>query len=110
MHSIAILVLESSPTDEINTPLDAVWYVISTITTVGYGDTIPMSFGGKILGILLMIVGVDFFSLLTASLSWWFMRGIESEEVELKTKIVSMEESINEMRSEIKEFKELLKK
>jgi voltage-gated potassium channel len=107
--SIAVLVLESSPTDEINTPLDAVWYVVSTITTVGYGDTVPVSFGGKILGIILMIVGVGFFSLLTATIAFYLMRGIESEEEELKDKIISLESSVNEMRTEIKEFKELLK-
>ncbi len=90
--TIAMLVLESSPVDQINTPLDALWYVVTTITTVGYGDTIPMSVGGRVLGIVLMIVGVVFFSLLTASLSSYFMRGIESEEEELKNKIVSMED------------------
>jgi voltage-gated potassium channel len=108
--SIAILVLESSPTDKINTPMDALWYVMSTITTVGYGDITPESFGGKVFGIFLMIVGVGFFSLLTATLSSWFLRGIESEEEELKNKIVSMESSMNELKSEIKEIKNLLKK
>jgi voltage-gated potassium channel len=108
--SIAMLVLESSPVDEINTPLDALWYVVTTITTVGYGDTVPMSNGGRVLGILLMIVGVVFFSLLTASLSSYFMRGIESEEERLKNRIVSMEDSINEMRNEMKELKDMLKK
>lgn len=57
-----------------------------------------------------MIVGVGFFSLLTATLSSWFLRGIESEEEELKNKIVSMESSMNELKSEIKEIKDLLKK
>lgn len=108
--SIAILVLEGSPTDQIQTPLDAVWYVVSTITTVGYGNDLPVTFGGKILGIILMIVGVVFFSLLTATLSSWFMRGIETEEEMLKNKIINMETTMNEMKSEIKEFKELLKK
>ena len=108
--SIAILVLESSPTDKINTPMDALWYVMATITTVGYGDITPESFGGKVFGIFLMIVGVGFFSLLTATLSSWFLRGIESEEEELKNKIVSMESSMNELKSEIKEIKNLLKK
>jgi voltage-gated potassium channel len=108
--SIAILVLEGSPTSQIQTPLDAVWYVVSTVTTVGYGNDLPVTFDGKILGIILMIVGVVFFSLLTATLSSWFMRGIETEEEDLKDKVVSMEITINEMRSEIKEFKELLKK
>ena len=108
--SIAILVLEGSPTDQIQTPLDAVWYVVSTITTVGYGNDLPVTFGGKILGIILMVVGVVFFSLLTAALSSWFMRGIETEEEMLKNKIINMEITMNEMKSEIKEFKELLKK
>jgi voltage-gated potassium channel len=84
--------------------------VVSTVTTVGYGNGLPVSFGGKILGIILMIVGVVFFSLLTATLSSWFMRGIETEEEILKNKIISMEISMNEMKSDIKEFKELLKK
>jgi voltage-gated potassium channel len=108
--SIAILVLEGSPTDQIQTPLDAVWYVVSTVTTVGYGNDLPVSFGGRILGIILMIVGVVFFSLLTATLSSWFMRGFETEEEDLKNKIISMEITMNEMKSDIKEFKELLKK
>jgi voltage-gated potassium channel len=108
--TIAVLVLESSPTDEINTPLDALWYVVSTVTTVGYGDIVPVSPGGKALGIILMIIGVGFFSLLTATLSSYFMRDMESEEKELKEQVQSLENSINEMKSEIAEFKELLKK
>jgi voltage-gated potassium channel len=100
-------VLEGSPTDQIQTPLDAVWYVVSIITTVGYGNDLPVTFGGRILGIILMIVGVVFFSLLTATLSSWFMRGIETEEEMLKNKIINMEITMNEMKSEIKE---LLKK
>lgn len=108
--TIAVLVLESSPTDEINTPIDALWYVVSTITTVGYGDIVPISPGGKVLGIILMIVGVGFFSILTATLSSYFMRDMETDEKELKKQVESLENSINEMKSEIQEFKEILKK
>ena len=107
--SVAMLVMESSPTDEINTPMDALWYVIATISTVGYGDITPESFGGKIIGIFLMIVGAGFFSLLTAYLASWFMEEHEEEEDEIKNKIVSMEKSVDEMKSEIKDLKELLK-
>jgi len=108
--TIAVLVLESSPTDEINTPLDALWYVVSTITTVGYGDIVPMSPGGKVLGIILMIVGVGFFSILTATLSSYFMRDMETDEKELKKQVENLENSINEMKSDIQEFKEILKR
>ncbi|MEN6552345.1 MAG: ion channel [Methanobacterium sp.] len=107
--SIAILVLDESSRGGINTPLDAVWYVISTISTVGYGDMVPNSVGGRIVGIILMIIGVGFFSLLTAYLSSLFMEEHEEEEDEIKNKIISMEKSMDEMKSEIKELKELLK-
>ena len=110
VSTIIILMLESSPGTEITTPLDALWYVMATITTVGYGDYTPLTYDGKVFGIMLMVVGVVFFSLLTASLSSWFLRGIESEEEELKNKIGSMENSMNELKSEIKEIKEILKK
>ena len=52
-----------------------------------------------------MIVGVVFFSLLTATLSSWFMRGIETEEEDLKNRIRGLEISMNEMRLEIQEFR-----
>lgn len=107
--SIAILVLDESSRGGINTPMDAVWYVITTISTVGYGDVVPESFGGKVVGIILMFVGVGFFSLLTAYLSSLFMEEHEEEEDEIKNKITSMEKSVDEMKSEIKELKELLK-
>jgi len=107
--SLTILVLENSPTDKINSPIDAVWYVMATMSTVGYGDVTPESFGGKLVGIMLMIVGVGFFSLLTATFSSWFMKDHEMEEDEIKNQITGMEKSINEMKSEMKELKELLK-
>ena len=107
--SIAILVLEGSSHGDINTPMDAVWYVVTTISTVGYGDMVPESFGGKVVGIILMFVGVGFFSLLTAYLSSLLMEEHEEEEDEIENKIVSMEKSMNEMKSEMKEIKELLK-
>jgi len=45
---------------------------------------------------------VVFFSLLTATFSSGFMRGIETEEEILKNKIIKIEITINEMKSEIK--------
>jgi len=107
--SIAVLVLEGSSHGDINTPIGAVWYVISTVTTVGYGDVTPDTVGGKIVGIILMIVGVGFFSLLTAYLASRFMEEVEEEEDEIKNKITSMEKSMDEMKSGIKELKEMLK-
>jgi len=34
------------------------WWAITTVTTVGYGDTIPLTFGGKFLSLYALLFGV----------------------------------------------------
>lgn len=41
---------------------DALWWAFATVTTVGYGDYYPVSPGGKVIGVLTMLVGIAFFS------------------------------------------------
>ncbi len=48
---------------------DALWYVLVTIATVGYGDKTPITAGGRIVGSLLIIAGVVLVSLFTATAS-----------------------------------------
>ena len=42
---------------------EAIWWAIITITTVGYGDYVPESFPGKIIGALTLVFGVLLLSL-----------------------------------------------
>ena len=42
--------------------MDGIWWAYSTVTTVGYGDIIPTTFQGRILGILLMLMGTAMFA------------------------------------------------
>jgi len=44
-----------SPDSNIKTIGDAFWYAIVTLTTVGYGDFYPVTFAGKIIGLLVII-------------------------------------------------------
>jgi len=37
---------------------DTIWWTVVTLTTVGYGDRVPLTIGGRILGIFMMILGV----------------------------------------------------
>lgn len=60
--SIAILLVEKSPTSNIKTASDAIWWVMETITTIGYGDKFPVTNFGRIIGIFLMITGVGIYS------------------------------------------------
>lgn len=52
---------------------DALWWVLVTIATVGYGDTFPVTPAGRAVGVLVLIVGVGLFSVLTSFLANWFM-------------------------------------
>ena len=46
---------------------DGVWWAITTVTTVGYGDITPKSDAGRAIGIMVTIVGIAFVTLLTAA-------------------------------------------
>lgn len=48
---------------------DGVWWAFVTICTVGYGDKVPLSDGGKVIGIILMISGIGLLSMLTATVA-----------------------------------------
>jgi voltage-gated potassium channel len=50
-----------------------VWYVIVTITTVGYGDKYPVTNPGRIVGVLIMVLGVGLFGVLTGFLANVFL-------------------------------------
>ena len=67
--SILIELFESSQNEAFSTFWDSAWWVIVTITTVGYGDKIPITPLGKIIGVLIMFVGIALLSVVTATIS-----------------------------------------
>jgi voltage-gated potassium channel len=73
--SIAILQFETDQNSNIKTAEDALWWSYVTITTVGYGDKFPVTTEGRIIGALLMTVGVGTFGTFTALLSSWLIEG-----------------------------------
>ena len=54
---------------------DAVWWAIVTFTTVGYGDLYPVTSGGRVAAVLLMLGGVALIGSLAASLGSFFNSG-----------------------------------
>ena len=82
--SIAILQFEQGPTGTIQSPGDAMWWAIVTVTTVGYGDTYPVSPEGRVLASVLMAAGVGLFGTFTAFIASWFLAAEDEEEVECR--------------------------
>jgi voltage-gated potassium channel len=62
---------------------DGVWWAVTTVTTVGYGDIVPESTSGRIIGITIMLIGIGFVALLTAFIADRFINvSVETEAKE----------------------------
>jgi len=83
--SLWMLALEqAAPDANITTASDAIWYVVVTISTVGYGDQFPVTTGGRILGAGVIVVGVGIFGTFTGYLANLFLApALPAEEVEV---------------------------
>ena len=76
---------------------DGVWWAISTMSTVGYGDLAPHTVAGRVLAIGLMFVGVGFFALVTGAVAQRFISTeIHDDVVEVEAQIVSSELAVRD--------------
>ena len=53
---------------------DGLWWAITTVTTVGYGDRYPTTTEGRLLAVALMIMGISLMGVITASVAAWFVK------------------------------------
>jgi len=53
---------------------DALWWDIVTVTTVGYGDRFPVTKGGRVVAVILMLVGIGLIGVLTATVASVFIK------------------------------------
>jgi voltage-gated potassium channel len=60
----------------------AVWWALQTVTTVGYGDAVPKTVFGRVVGGIEMVVGVSFIAFLTAGVTSTVIQRREAEAAE----------------------------
>jgi voltage-gated potassium channel len=61
----------------------ALWYVLQTVTTIGYGDVTPKEPVGRVVGSIIMILAVAFLAIVTASITSTFFESRQRARREL---------------------------
>lgn len=89
--SVAVLNFERGADSNIKTPADALWWSITTITTVGYGDRYPVTVEGRLVAVFLMVAGVGLFGTFTAFVASYFL---EQEQEEGHNETAELREEI----------------
>jgi voltage-gated potassium channel len=90
--SLAVLDAErDAPDASITTFGDAVWWTITTISTVGYGDRYPITLEGRLVAATLMVAGIALLGVVTGSIASWFVETLRrsSAGVERELEVVS---------------------
>ncbi len=102
MCSLVVMDLEQgAPGSNIHGFGDALWWGVSTITTVGYGDRYPVTPGGRAIAAVLMLCGIGLLGIVTAGLASSFIhrQGRPTEETpsggnEIAARLASIEATL----------------
>lgn len=120
--------------------VDDFYFVIVTLTTVGYGDVTPKTYNEKVLAIILILIGVFVFSAITALMSSFLtdrildddeedrvseiqetieeksenimaeIKSVRMENKQLKDEANELKAETDELKAEIKELKDMINK
>ncbi|MDT0342600.1 potassium channel family protein [Streptomyces litchfieldiae] len=106
--SVAVLEVERDmPGSGIHSLGDAVWWAFTTMTTVGYGDTAPVTGPGRVLAVGLMLSGIALLGVVTANIAAWFIARFERDDAELGRQTAAIAEltaEVRELRQQVAEL------
>jgi len=100
--SVAILLCEQQdPNANIKSSGDALWWSVTTITTVGYGDRYPVTTQGRVVAATLMLSGIGLFGVLSGLGASYFLgakrENVMKEEDKILARLEKLEEKIDRL-------------
>ncbi|WP_406636878.1 ion channel [Pseudarthrobacter quantipunctorum] len=112
--ALAVLDVEqSAPDAKIVTFGDALWWAMTTITTVGYGDMYPVTPIGRMVAAALMMSGIAVLGVVTASIASWLVQRVEDTaeavseaEEPVRAEVAELTAEIASLRREIAALQE----
>lgn len=112
--ALAVLDAErSNPDAGIDSFPKALWWTLTTISTVGYGDVYPTTWEGRLVAASLMIGGIALLGVITGMIASWFLERIQqntedavhgaihTETDELHVELVTLREEVRRLREQL---------
>lgn len=104
--SLAVLDAERHhPNATITTFPDALWWTLTTMSTVGYGDRYPVTTEGRLVAALLMVGGIALLGVITGTIASWLvekLKGVEEAELETAAEVRKLRAELAELRAELR--------
>src|SRR5262245_27487987 len=108
------LLMRLTDPDTFHDVWDGLWWSVQTVTTVGYGDLLPQSVAGRIVAVVVMVLGVAFIAVTTAAIASVFVEAARrrragaqesAEQVELRR----LRSEVEALAAEVRALREQLK-
>jgi voltage-gated potassium channel len=104
--SLAVLDAERGhPDASIRNFPDALWWSVTTITTVGYGDQIPLTGEGRLVAVGLMLGGIALLGIVTAWIASWVIERVQETE---ETAQAATRSDLQALQAEVRELRRLI--
>jgi voltage-gated potassium channel len=103
--TVAFHFFESGVNPQLKGWIDTIFWTVATVTTVGYGNVIPTTTGGKVVGICMMIVGSLFLwsytALFAGALISPDLKSVEEEVADLEKELELDERALKQLQQRI---------
>jgi len=106
LFSFLVWQIEAKGSGNIQSFDDALWWSVTTVTTVGYGDVVPSTPEARVLASFLMIIGVMFLAFLTAKIASIFIHSKIEEAQNQAIKALEEKDKALEEKDKVLEEKD----
>jgi voltage-gated potassium channel len=103
LGAIGIYAVEHGQNNNIQSVGDALWWAVVTTTTVGYGDVSPVTAEGRLIAVALMVVGIGFIGVFTATITSLFLepsRATEDQRALDNERLARIEQKLDALLAE----------